>query len=298
MGIYDREYYREATAGSGLLTGMAPVCKAIIAINVAVFVLQMLTGGRGDGITDLLSLDPRSVLQGGQVWRILTYGFCHSTGDPLHILFNMALLWWFGKILELQYGSREFLAFYLTAIVLSGLAFLLFGIAIGSAAASIGASGGVMAVLTVYAMYYPTQKMLVFFVIPIEIRWLLPLYIAYDLWPVLRQLGGMGGMDHIAHAAHLGGALYGFLYKSQDLRFNRLFGGFAARRSPPRVMKVRLYQEPPPPPEPRPNTAQFDERVDEILKKIASEGEASLTEDERSTLTEASRRYRHRRGGG
>ena len=40
MGIYDREYYRERTRGSGWLSGAAPACKAIIVINVAVFVAQ------------------------------------------------------------------------------------------------------------------------------------------------------------------------------------------------------------------------------------------------------------------
>ncbi len=44
MGIYDREYYRDKTRGSGWLTGMAPACRAIIIINVAAFVLQKFVG--------------------------------------------------------------------------------------------------------------------------------------------------------------------------------------------------------------------------------------------------------------
>ena len=43
MGIYDREYYRGETRGSGWFSGMAPACKTIILINVVVFVLQMLS---------------------------------------------------------------------------------------------------------------------------------------------------------------------------------------------------------------------------------------------------------------
>jgi len=33
MGIYDREYYRDETGGSGWFSGVAPACKTIVAIN-------------------------------------------------------------------------------------------------------------------------------------------------------------------------------------------------------------------------------------------------------------------------
>ena len=44
MGIYDREYYRDKTRGSGWLTGASPAVKVIIAANVAVFILQKVVG--------------------------------------------------------------------------------------------------------------------------------------------------------------------------------------------------------------------------------------------------------------
>ena len=47
MGIYDREYYRGETGGSGWFSGISPVCKSLIAINVAVFLLDQLIN-RGD----------------------------------------------------------------------------------------------------------------------------------------------------------------------------------------------------------------------------------------------------------
>ena len=42
MGIYDREYYRGETRGSLWLTGTAPVCRILIALNIAVFVVERL----------------------------------------------------------------------------------------------------------------------------------------------------------------------------------------------------------------------------------------------------------------
>ena len=70
------------------------------------------------------------------------------------------------------------------------------------------------------------MKILVMFVIPVELRWLVVMYVIYDMFPLLRQLGGAGALDQVAHAAHLGGLAYGFLYKRFDLRYSRLMAGW------------------------------------------------------------------------
>src|SRR5262245_401598 len=101
MGIYDRDYYRNE--GPGFLDSLWPsglICRWLIGINVAIFILQMLTTSQGgDGIragssswlTDWLTLDTAAVLR-GEVWRLLTYAFLHASFG--HILFNMLFLWW------------------------------------------------------------------------------------------------------------------------------------------------------------------------------------------------------------
>ena len=54
MGIYDREYYRGETGGSAWFSGVSPVCKSIIAINVAVFLLQQAASIEHDSSTRVL----------------------------------------------------------------------------------------------------------------------------------------------------------------------------------------------------------------------------------------------------
>ena len=54
MGIYDREYYRDATRGSGFLSGAAPACRMLILINVGMFLAQWVfrdatVGGAASG---------------------------------------------------------------------------------------------------------------------------------------------------------------------------------------------------------------------------------------------------------
>lgn len=250
------------------------------------------------------AVSPAKVLQ-GQVWRLLTYAFLHDRGSPWHIIFNMMVLWMFGPAVEELRGRREFFAFYLLGAIISGLAHVLFGLATNTPNGAVGASGALMAVSMLFAMRYPHYPISLFFLITLEARWLMLLYLAWDLFPVLQALGGQGSPSRgVAHAAHLGGLAFGFLYDKNHWTLtdwlaprnaqSRLRGGLWGWLTRPRM---RVYREPVAPPsvpaKPR-KTVNLEQRVDEILKKIKDEGESSLTDQERNILREASRTYRDR----
>src|SRR5262249_13573599 len=158
MGIYDREYYRrEGPSFLGSFAIRGQVCKWLILINVFVFVVQMMTRDRrGDTgpFTEALLLNVQEVMH-GQVWRLLTYAFLHDPSTWMHIFFNMLFVWWFGGELEEMYGPREFLAFYLTAAVVGGLAFQAVGMLQEGTGRCLGASGAVTAVMVLFACHFP-----------------------------------------------------------------------------------------------------------------------------------------------
>ncbi len=296
MGIYSRDYLRDEPAGyrPSVQPGSGSVCKWLIIANVVVFILQTITFRSGDTVTQWLRLDPVDTIQSFQIWRVLTYAFCHNPGSPFHILFNMLFVWWFGKTLEVMYGSREFLLFYLGAALVSGLCFLGLGLALGQLNPAIGASGAVMAIMMVYALYYPRQRIYLMGIIPLEIRWLVAFYVVYDSMPILNALiGGAGGSDGIAHSAHLGGLLFGFLYKKNNIRLETIWDGLRLPRFE-RLFgsrgKIRIYH---PSDEPK-SDENLDQQVDDLLSKIHEHGEASLTERERDILKRASQRYKKR----
>ena len=153
MGYENRDYARDDRGGWGG-TGPSgdfsswPVWKKIIAANVVVFLMQMFVTRPatiedfvGQGLYDesvaaeiddryLAQLPHVSVVQewfqldsekvlSGQIWRLVTCGFCHSRHAIFHILFNMLFLYWFGSRLELRYGSHEFAAFYFASLLAS-----------------------------------------------------------------------------------------------------------------------------------------------------------------------------------
>jgi membrane associated rhomboid family serine protease len=309
MGIYDREYYRGETGGTGLFSGVSPVTKSIIVINAAVFLLDRLINpdaSQQSFIDTYFAATPNGILHHFRIWQLLTATFLHV--GIWHLLGNMWFFWIVGREMESLYGSRDFLIFYLGAAIFSTLAWVLITAASGRNPniPMMGASGAVMAVVTLYTLFYPRREILLFF-IPMPMWLLLAIYLFIPLLPVIA-----GGATDVAVESHLAGAGFGFLFKQFDLRFSRLFSG--------RVFKPRLRIFSPAPREQTrtrsPNSSrtpasvgsggksaqvsvlpeeQLDARLDEVLAKIAREGRAGLTEEEFRVLQEASRRARIRR---
>jgi membrane associated rhomboid family serine protease len=299
MGIYSRDYFRDDQRG-WRTQWTTPGCTWIIAANIVVFVLQLVTTHpeqvafgdefylrQASTVTDALSLNPTRVLH-GEIWRLVTYSFCHEAG-LLHILFNMLFVGWWGTTLERMYGTREFVLFYLSAALASGLAFLGLSFLQGDPTPAIGASGAVMAIMALYAIFFPREEILIFFVLRVQIRFLVLAYLIFDLLPVLQSIGGNPNGDGVAHAAHLGGLAFGFAYHRLGLRIERLGGNFSPlfrKRTWIRPSHVKIFHPQEAPPE------NFDLKVDAILDKIHAQGEASLTDQERDILRKASEHYK------
>ncbi|AGA29246.1 putative membrane protein [Singulisphaera acidiphila DSM 18658] len=302
MGIYDREYYRGETHGSGWLTGLAPATKAIIVINVIVFFLQPILQDRGLWNYFIASSD--GIFRHGYVWQLLTATFMHA--GVYHLLWNMVFLWMVGREMESFYGTRDFVAFYLCAAVLSTLGWVAIDTFLGHHGNMLGASGAIMAVVVVYAMYYPHREILLFFVLPVQMWLLVVIYLAHDAYQLLTQPA-----SEIAVASHLSGAAFGYLFKHFDLRWSRFSWRRVTRprlrlispepREKPTTRSTGPTWSPNPATSLKPSTTavlpeeQLDARLDEVLAKIAREGRGGLTEEENRVLQEASRRARNRR---
>lgn len=301
MGLEDREYLRDEArrygggGGAGMRASFSDqwAVRAIVIINVAVFVLQLATDRPNDansGITRWLDLSAND-LASLQIWRLLTYGFCHSTGNLMHILLNMFIFWMFGRMVEGIYGSREFLMFYLMGVIISGFANVGVSLVTGETAVPmLGASGGVNAVVILTAMHFPRMIVYLMFVLPVQL-WIVAVgYVAIDTFGMIQ------GGGNIAHAAHLGGAAFGFFYYRRQWRITPWFSQISHFSSPFSNMK-RKYRQRQTKKQLQvfePNDDDLREQVDRILAKIKAQGEASLTDEERQTLERASRVFRGR----
>lgn len=253
--------------GYGIL--MTPVVKMFLLANIIAFLVATVS----PAMVALFGLVPMLVTAQGKIWQFVTYMFVHM--NFWHLLVNILVLYFFGPALEQRWGSKAFLRYYLYCGIGAGLCSYL--VNINSSSPVIGASGAIFGLLVAYALAYPDQVVLVFFMIPMRIAQAVVLFIIIDL--LLAVLNPGSG---IAYFAHLGGAAIGYVYlKSAWLR-RKLFWlpSELSRRKHSHAPKKAS-------PSPKPNTTP--EEIDRILDKISQQGMDSLTPQEKQALRSQAR---------
>lgn len=121
-------------------TGSMEITRALITINVIVFVAQLASGGSirgGGGDVYVYGATFGPFIADGEVWRIVTGGFLH--GGIFHLGLNMVALWFLGQWLESQVGSRRFALIYGVSLLGGALGVML----LDPSAATAGASGAI-----------------------------------------------------------------------------------------------------------------------------------------------------------
>ena len=177
-------------------------------VIVAITVLVSWRAFNDRALMERMILWPPAVERRKQYDRLLGYGFVHA--DWMHLLFNMITLWSFGTAVERVFSEMitpvGFLLFYLSAIVVSILPTYI-AHRNDPNYRSLGASGGVSAVLFAFILFDPWSKLIIFPIpVPIPAFLFAILYVAYSIWMDRR------GRDNVNHSAHLWGAAYGLLF--------------------------------------------------------------------------------------
>lgn len=264
---------------------MTPAIRQLLIVNAVVFVANAVLLGR-------LS-DP---VQGGGCWfacswrglfdgyglgllRLLTYQFTHAFTDPMHLLMNLLVLYFFGTMAEQRLGHRGTWRLYLAGGVAGAMLHL--GIAALQGTPNVpvvGASGACYGFLLYAACMAPRSTVLLL-VVPVPLWVLAALLVGLGLYGTFVEFatGFPGG---VSHGAHLGGALVGFLafrsglfvdYVPYDDRPS-LFGGLQQRWQERRAAtKAQRAME-------------REMQLDAILAKVKAHGLPSLTRAERAFL--------------
>jgi membrane associated rhomboid family serine protease len=185
-----------------MFASLPPATRALILVNIGVFLLQQLAGNLMLGLFALWPLGSDLF----RPWQLLTYAFLH--GGLVHIFFNMFALFMFGRALEAYWGSGRFVIFYLVCVLTAALTQLAVQAAAPAASGEvIGASGGIFGVLLAFAWYFPQQRIILLFP-PIP----MPAWLFVTLYGLLELFLGVTGTEQgVAHFAHLGGMAGGAL---------------------------------------------------------------------------------------
>lgn len=300
------------------------VTKNLLIINTLAF-LGMLTLNRTTGIdlNNLLGLH-FFMASNFHIYQLVTYMFMHGGWE--HIILNMFMLWMFGAVVEQVWGAKRFLFYYIFCGIGAGVMqeiaqffsvyFMLNAqqpipftesFAIMSQISTqlnglttVGASGGIYALLLAFGMLFPEQKMFIIPIpIPIKAKWMIIGSIVIELFSALAAPG-----DQVAHLAHLGGMVFGFFlirywrrhpdYDYADNRGTQLFNEMRAkwdrhaRKQDPRPSESARYDNPDWDYNAKKQALQ--EETDRILDKIRKSGYDSLTKEEKQTLFDQSKK--------
>lgn len=226
-------------------------------------------------------------------WSPLTHMFAHL--DLWHVVMNLLVLWWMGRLFMAQHGNRRLLSVYLTGGLAGWVLYVLLLNAfpgLQSANWALGASGAVMAILAAAATTEPDRRIHLFFFGQVELKYLALGYVVLD-YIMLSSGENAGG-----HVDHLGGALFGYLWARRLAQGNNLTRWMESlldflmtgsrpmrvvKRKGPRLAKTRTGRVK--------SDEQFNterqenaERLDRILEKISRHGYDRLTKDEKDFL--------------
>lgn len=200
---------------------------SIIALNCAVFVIELLAGRRVENLFLMFGLVPARYTMPEIAelfsWQEQAMPFIFSMflhGGWMHLISNMWTLWVFGDNVEDKLGSFRFLLFYLSGGVAAALMHIFTNV--NSPVPTIGASGAVAAVMGAYFRFYPGARVMTmippFFIGPF---FQIPAILFLGWWFVLQFFNGtLSVLDDpnlaggVAWWAHIGGFVFGVFFSN------------------------------------------------------------------------------------
>ena len=209
------------------MNNLPPITKNLLIINVLCYFGIIVARRYGLDLDSVLGLH-FFLASDFKLYQLFTYMFMHANLE--HIFFNMFAVWMFGRTLEMVFGSKRFLTYYLACGIGAGIVqeviqYVFYatelvrydsvniGVEIVPMAeylnmmTTVGASGAVYGILLAFGMLFPNSQMFVFpLPFPIKAKFFVIGYAVIELFLGLGQTG-----DGVAHFAHLGGMIFGFL---------------------------------------------------------------------------------------
>ena len=269
---------------------ITPGVKLIMVINCVVFIIQQFANiimpVDRNFLEYIFGISHGGLFINLMIWQPLTYMFLH--GGWLHIIFNLIALWMFAGELENQWGTKKFIRYYILSGIGAGLFIALMNYiaynSYGFTSVTIGASGAIYAILLAYAMHWPNREVLLYFILPIKIKYLVLAFGIMEFFGTLSSAAGAGG--NISHIGHLGGIITGFFLvkymMNSKTQTNKSASFFESLNKKSRLDDKKKIIE---------TRIEAKRIIDTLLEKIAREGMASLTPEERKSLEWARRNY-------
>lgn len=247
---------------NGFFSSVPPVVLNIIIINVLCWLAQIVFQSKGIYLADIFGLHYYKS-PSFYPHQIVTYMFMHDSSSIAHLFFNMFAVYMFGRTLEMIWGGKRFLIYYIATGIGAALVNMIvvyFRIKyveasmppeliadvyangadalkqmknyIDSSAAQlnllvnigmVGASGAVYGILIAFGMLFPNVELIMLF-FPVPIK-AKYFVVIFGLMELVLGVVDRAG-DNVAHFAHLGGLIVGFIIITYWKKTNKINGRY------------------------------------------------------------------------
>lgn len=165
--------------------GIPNLMMYIAVANLAIYLLD--TFSLGVSLSSMLTFDRYSILH-GQIWRLLTFVLLPQSGDFLFfrgsgiffVVISAYFYYWIGSLLEREWGTTRFSVFYLGGVILN----IVYGLITGYASMHYVN----LSMFFAFAVLFPDMQVLLFYILPIKVKWLAWIDAALFTWDVLSSL--------------------------------------------------------------------------------------------------------------
>jgi len=264
----------------------------LVAFHSAAMVAASLLLGSGHGaVLDLLSYSSTAVAH-GQLWRLFTYAFV--AGPSIWFLFEMVMLYYFGREVENGLGWQRFAILYTGLILLGPLLLQAFGYA-GIPQNFVGAQEVNFAIFAAFVAMHPGAQ----FFFGLAARWVFVGLLAISSLQfmadhqsprVLVLVASCSLAVMLMRRAGFEEPMFGHnfswslpRFRTSDAGHSGVSGGTSARQHTSAGVKVPQVDP--------------ELEMDRLLEKIGKKGIGSLSEAERNSLEQARRAILQRSGG-
>ena len=152
-------------------------------------------------LVNSLAFNAAAVLR-GQVWRLVTFVFIPQTGGLWLFLF-LYFYYFVGSTLEREWGAGRFTIYYLTGMLMSIIyGFIIYFVT--GVSYSMTANYINLSMFFAFATLFPDNMVLLFFIIPIKMKWLAIIDALYFVYAIIQDFSaGMGLMSFLPLVALL-----------------------------------------------------------------------------------------------
>ena len=173
--------------------GIPRLMLGIVIITAAVYLLDMMdTTGT---LMSLLQFSPDRIMR-GEVWRLISWVFIPISGNnPIFVLLSLYFYYFIGNTLEREWGTGIFTVYYAFGILLNLIGGFLLRYVLGFPL-PLTSSYLNLSMFFAFAVLFPNHVIMLFFIIPVKIKWLAWFDAAWFVWSIISYI--LGGIPILA----------------------------------------------------------------------------------------------------